>query len=365
MFTGIVCSILLFQNSKKQSNKYLGLAIMGFVFVNTKILLHSFNLWQIHGFGFFPNGIELVIPPLFYFYLKALIQPTFKLKAKQWLHFIPFFLSQTYAIIVYIVIMKTTVLSEKRVIAELFYFNEVKNIEEYLTLVSAFIYLFFGYRKIKEFRNWLSKNIADTKYSELRFLNISFYGILFITIYVLTNLVLTLILDNYYSWRWQIAHVLIAALVYYLGIVGYKNSDLIPKAYSESKRIKLKPSLDESLVIEVIDKLKKSFRDNKVHLNPKLNLKDLSKLLEVNEATLSNSINIYYKENFRSVVNKERIDEVKKRLLNEQSNNLSFLGLASECGFNSEASFYRIFKKVVGMTPKQFMKKNNIHITEE
>ena len=362
MFTGVVCSMLLFQNSKKQSNKYLGLGILGFVFVNTKILLHSLNLWQIHGFGFFPNGIELAIPPLFYFYVKSLIRPTFRLKGKQWLHFVPFFLLQIYFILVYIAIMRTTILSEKRVIAEVFYFNEVKNIEDYLTVLSAFIYLFIGYRKIQEYRNWLSKNITDTKYSELSFLNISFYGILFITIYVLINLILTPILDNYHSWRWQISHVLIAALVYYLGIIGYKNSDLIPIMFSEKSRSNPKPEMAKELVDDVINKLEKSFHENKVHLNPKLTLKDLAKLLGVSETNLSYSINIFYKENFRSVINKKRIEEVKERLLNDESVNLSFLGLAKECGFNSEASFYRIFKKVVGITPKQFLEKNKISI---
>lgn len=48
----------------------------------------------------------------------------------------------------------------------------------------------------------------------------------------------------------------------------------------------------------------------------------------------------------------------KKRLLNNNLNNLSFLGLAKDCGFNSEASFYRIFKKTVGLTPKQYLEKH-------
>lgn len=79
-------------------------------------------------------------------------------------------------------------------------------------------------------------------------------------------------------------------------------------------------------------------------------------MLDVNETILSNTINDHYKKNFRSRVNELRVKEVENRLLNNGSGNLSLLGIAMECGFNSEASFYRIFKATTGSTPKQFLK---------
>lgn len=359
MFTGTICSILLFVNSKKKkSNKYLGLAILGFVWLNTKILLHSLNLWEIHGFGFFPNGIELAIPPLFYFYLVSLVQPMFKFERNQWLHFSPFFLSQVYAILVYIAIMQTQVYSEKRIIAHSFLFNEVKHIEEYLTIISTLIYLYFGYQHIQKYRNWLSKNIADTKYSELNFLNILLFGISFISVYIFTNLMLNPVLTYEYNWRWTLGHVFIAVLVYYLGLVGYKNSDLVPPEFSIKPKPKQLKNLTDEVQSDILSKLKIAIDEDKVHLNPKLSLQELASLISVNDTHLSNSINTYYGENFRAFINKKRVEEVKKCLANDNFNNLTFIGLAKECGFNSEASFYRIFKKVVGITPKQYLEKN-------
>lgn len=359
MFTGAVCSILLFVNSKKKkSNKYLGLAILGFVWLNTKTLLHSLNLWEIHGFGFFPNGIELALPPLFYFYLKSLTKSTFKLERNQWLHLFPFFLSQGYAILVYIVIMQTHIYLEKHNIANSFYFNEIKHIEEYLAIISTVIYLYLGFHHIRKYRSWLSTNIADTKYSELNFLNILLFGVSFISIYILTNLMLNSILSFEYNWRWKLGHLFIAILVYYLGLVGYKNSDLIPQEFSIKPKPKQLKNLTDEVQSDILSKLKIAIDEDKVHLNPKLSLQELAKLISVSDAYLSNSINTYYGENFRAFINKKRVEEVKKRLLNDKLNNLSFLGLAKECGFNSEASFYRIFKAIVGITPKQFLEKH-------
>jgi len=357
MVTGIICSILLFSKSdKKPSNKFLGLGILGFVWLNTKILLHSLNLWEIHGFGFFPNGIELALPPLFYFFCIALIEPNFKFTKKDWLHFLPFFLSQLYAIVVYAAIMQTPLLLEKTRIASSFYFDEVKRSEDYLMLLSGLVYFYFGYQHIQHYKHWLSSNISDTQFSELRFLNNIFRLLLLVFIYNSINLILNLFPNYDYEWRWQSSHLLVAILVYYLGLVGYKNSETIPSNFSIKLDTKEKKS-NETVDLEVIAKLDKAISTNKVHLNPKLSLQELAKLLEVNESTLSNTINAHYKKNFRSLINSARVEEVKHRLHDEGAGNLSLLGLARECGFNSEASFYRIFKAETGFTPKQYLTK--------
>jgi len=34
------------------------------------------------------------------------------------------------------------------------------------------------------------------------------------------------------------------------------------------------------------------------------------------------------------------------------------LGVAIECGFNSEASFYRIFRQLEGMSPNEYMQQH-------
>jgi AraC-like DNA-binding protein len=70
---------------------------------------------------------------------------------------------------------------------------------------------------------------------------------------------------------------------------------------------------------------------------------------------VSRVINSELKKNFRNLVNEYRVEEVKTRLNDPRSIQLSLLGIAYECGFNSEASFYRIFKNVVGVSPKEYL----------
>ncbi|SNR14940.1 helix-turn-helix domain-containing protein [Tenacibaculum jejuense] len=348
--TGIVCSIILLKKSTiKKSNKFLALGILAFVWLNSKMLLLSLNLWEVHGFGYFPNSVEIAIPPLFYFYFLSIKNIDFKFKKKDWLHFIPFFISQMYSVIMYIVAMQTQVYSEKRLITDALFFNEAKNLDEYILMIMSGCYLYFGGLELKSFIIGLPK--TNTKQdSEIKFLNILFFLLCTLSALHIINFTLNAVLDHSYNWRWDLHHSLIAAIVYYIAIIGFKNAEVILPQKNNNK--------ENDVDISIIEKLNTAIISDKVYLNPKLTLKSLAKQLDISDTLLSSTINAHYQKNFRSLINEARVEEVKKRLLNGELDNLSLLGIAKECGFNSEASFYRIFKSETQITPKKFISNN-------
>jgi AraC-like DNA-binding protein len=65
--------------------------------------------------------------------------------------------------------------------------------------------------------------------------------------------------------------------------------------------------------------------------------------LKTNTSVLSNDFVNYY-----------RVEEVKRQLKNPENSHLSLLGTALECGFNSQSTFNRAFKKFTGKLPKEF-----------
>ncbi|GAB5418252.1 MAG: hypothetical protein Crog4KO_16430 [Crocinitomicaceae bacterium] len=355
MVTGVICSVLLMRKAKKKpANMFLVFGILGFVWLNTKTLLLSLNLWEVHGLGYFPNGIELALPPLFYFYAKALLDHTFSFSRKDWLHFVPFFLSQTYAIVVYVAVMQTGNNFEKNEIAESLCFVEIKHLEDYLTFLSTVIYLSFTYIHNKNYKRWLATNTSDTQLTELGFIKTLTRSFIFIAAFMITNLILNNFLGPEYQWRWKLVHLIIAGIVYYMALVGYKNSDNVPTEFTLiSNKKGQKPSSNVDLAL--IPKLNTLMKTDQLYLNPKLTLQELANHLQTNEVLLSNSITAHFQKNFRGYINSLRVDEVKNRLQNDGLGNLSLLGLAKECGFNSEASFYRIFRANTGVTPKQFL----------
>ena len=58
--------------------------------------------------------------------------------------------------------------------------------------------------------------------------------------------------------------------------------------------------------------------------------------------------------NFYEFINQYRIDEVKRLMDDPANKHLKLISLAYDAGFNSKASFNRIFKQMTEMTPSQY-----------
>lgn len=357
---GVITSILLLRSKKNpRSNRLLALALLGFCFLSTKILLHTLGLWETQTFRYFPNGVELLLPPLIYFYLYTLLESDFRFKAHHILHFIPFLISQTYAFWVYFSVWGIPDLAEKDIIASFWNFDTVKTSEDYLSFISASFYIAFGYKKLKTYKVWLKDSISDNAYPEFSWMQKVFILFCCLGMILCVNLALNLIFpfDPYREFRWQGYFVFIAFLIYYLGFMGYQVPDIRRKKIESPATAAPAPKKQRSpeKQQEVVKALENAFQEEKVFLNPTLSIQELAKKLGFPPRTLSQVINHSFQKSFRDLVNEYRIEEVKEKLNDSSYEHLSILGIALECGFNSEATFYRIFKKNTGISPKEYL----------
>jgi AraC-like DNA-binding protein len=103
-----------------------------------------------------------------------------------------------------------------------------------------------------------------------------------------------------------------------------------------------------------IDKFIKS---EKIYLQPKYTLQNLSNDLNIGSSTLSATINRNAKKSFVDYINEMRVNQAKKFLLDDKYENYTIASIGLESGFNSKSAFYDVFKKHSGMTPLAF--KNN------
>lgn len=76
-----------------------------------------------------------------------------------------------------------------------------------------------------------------------------------------------------------------------------------------------------------------------------------------NTTYLSNTINDYYKCNFRTLINSYRVKRAKEILLNDSS---YIKDIHKKCGFASLSVFYQVFVEKEGIPPLQFKKKKNV-----
>jgi AraC-like DNA-binding protein len=156
--------------------------------------------------------------------------------------------------------------------------------------------------------------------------------------------------------NWYPIYIPLSVLVYWLGIRGYLMSN--QSIVSSLKKNSPTSEFSNEKIEEITFILNKSMIDGKLYLNPDLNLSLLSEHTKIPQKQLSKVLNQVYFKSFNSFINEYRIKEVCKRLLSEESKRMTITGLAYDCGFNSQPTFQRSFKEIVGRSPKQFISEN-------
>ena len=107
------------------------------------------------------------------------------------------------------------------------------------------------------------------------------------------------------------------------------------------------------------ENLLRVMQTEKLFLNTDLSLFSLANKLSVSAHNLSFIINEFSGENFNQFINRYRVEEAQKMILNSKNNHLSILGIGFEVGFNSKSAFNTTFKKVTSRTPNEFKKANS------
>lgn len=145
--------------------------------------------------------------------------------------------------------------------------------------------------------------------------------------------------------------LMLAGLVYVLGYLSLRSPEqlLPPLQLSVTPLTESPPPTPE--LSRYAERLRDLMSTERPHLNSDLRLSDLAARLGIAERTLSQVFSEALAESFYDFVNGYRVEEVKRRLPDPTSGHLTILGIAMESGFSSKASFNRVFKKTVGMTP--------------
>jgi len=102
--------------------------------------------------------------------------------------------------------------------------------------------------------------------------------------------------------------------------------------------------------------------EERPYLQSRLTLQELASKLDLPAYQLSQLINREFGQNFFELINHYRVEEVKKKLADPAFQHLTYLGIALESGFNSKASFNRIFKKMTGKTPNEYRKSSGLSV---
>lgn len=95
---------------------------------------------------------------------------------------------------------------------------------------------------------------------------------------------------------------------------------------------------------------------DKSFLDPEMTLPKLAQASGIPIAHLSRIINELLGRNFYEFINMYRVEEAKRRLSSASAAGEKLIAVALECGFNSLATFNRVFKESTGRTPSDYRK---------
>ena len=283
--------LLLASRQQQQRNRLLALILFTFILLSCKILLHTLGLWNTHTFRYFPLAIDLAIQPLIYLFIQSSVTRHYHFKRTSLLHFLPFAAFMVHAIVVYARVQTTTVMEVKYIIAQDLWFNEVKSVEDWLSVLSAWIYGVLSFRSIKNYRRWLNDNTADMTFPTYTWLRNVFvlFGVLMLILSV--NLILDASgfgLHNFY--HWQLFYLVLAVNIYYMGMQGYKQQALpIPEAKKET----LMPAnaYDEATLASAKERIMDALTTGKVYRDPEISLIKLSEKVGLSPGVVSHVSN--------------------------------------------------------------------------
>jgi AraC-like DNA-binding protein len=150
--------------------------------------------------------------------------------------------------------------------------------------------------------------------------------------------------------------VILSLSIFALGYKGILQKEIFSPATSSIPPPDLqrgKPEITDPLLV---DKLLTFMANEKPYLDPELSLSSLSQKLGMNRNQLSVLINEGTGDNFYDFINKYRVEEVKRLMVDPSKQNYNLLGLALDAGFKSKSTFNLIFKRFTGLTPTEYRK---------
>lgn len=338
---------------KKNQDKVAKLLVCGFVLINSLFLFHLFlsltNLkYRVPHVLYMSAFSVYLYGPLIYFYFKR-VSINYKFKKIDLLHLLP-------TVIIFILMFPIVLLSGSEKLNVMLDVGII-NKEPYLNYIvtTKFISLIiYGFLVLKVYLKHKGKIeiFSTTVQKWLRML------VVFTEVYVLSYVIYGLTLIDVIPksailFNFQI--IMMATMVLYIGYSSYLSPNLF-SVKEKSKKVKYKKSgLTVRYSEELKDKLISLFEEEKIYRMNSVNLNYLSERLGTSRHNASQIVNEHFNLNFFELVNKYRINEALEILKNDTNKNLNIIDVAYEVGFNNKVTFNKSFKKILSLTPSQYI----------
>ena len=377
IFCSIITAYLLFfrlPDYQQFSGRILGFSMLFFSLgACIYLLIHSGWILQVPFMFKTAAPVNFLIPPFAYIYIRSVLKDEQKLRAKDYLHFIPAFLVFVNYIPVYFMpaLQKQELLQNIMQDFSLSYLTENGYIrEKYLFFARMFqsiVYLFFQWKLVVAYKKELLLDKYEGHTNEVIKWLKTFNWLFSSTI--LGYIILFIIISSDPSLAKSEQIMLIPGYILAFSFLGFSTYLLVhpqvlfglPYAKSESRSVHdLHIVKNDTVAVpkefdEEIFQLKKYFEEQHPYLNNDLNINEVAVALDIPAREVSFIINQHFNQRFTDFVNMYRIKYVNQKIKTGYLNKFTVESLSKEAGFSSKSTFNVAFKKVNLCTPSEYI----------
>ncbi|WP_420322577.1 helix-turn-helix domain-containing protein [Flagellimonas sp.] len=331
---GLAFAIYLAFAKKKKTlpNYLLALILLFMAFRIGKSVMLNFGNDLEPAFIFIGLGFMLLIGPLLRWYVDGMTLVNHKLPRFYYLETLPFVL----LFVASLFITKNWFETNRREVIMIF-----GSVLIFIYLHFAF-YIFLAAKAVKTIRqNHPEASRTKSQKTILVWLKLLVIGFVLIWISYFLNIIEDTV-------PYIIGPIMYSIVVYFLSFKAFqlKVTDMDGDAFKRNEDVNL------------FNQMVKHIAEDKLYLEPDVSLSSLGKLVNLSTQKTSEIINQYAKQNFNDFINFYRIQEAKKLLVAEDSENFTIASIAFDAGFNSLSSFNSAFKKFENITPSAYKRKN-------
>lgn len=306
----------------------------------------------------FLNAIQFLMAPSLLLATLFFVNPTKTLKPKDWLHFLPFLL--------YVLIECFLFSGDGNLIRhKLFSIGYADFLVRDLLPIQLLLYIGLSYLALERHQKNLRLITASVKEINLDWLR---YFLLILALVLIFWINDALVGMSFMLRVMPISYAISAFFLAYFSIrqrtifaFGKKELQDISELFEIPKNDDSKKSarLEKNEVEILSEQLDRLMTDEKIFLDNELSLPILADKLKISIHDASYLINEVTGNNFYNYINSKRVEEAKRLLLSDMSEELNMLGIAFASGFNSKTTFNTAFKKWTGLSPTQYLKQNS------
>ncbi len=305
--------------------------------------------------------LVLSIGPLILFYIKSIGVKDFRMTKWNYFHFAPLFLFVIYRLILLIYDSNQDGYAETQ--NGILMQRGIEHLGELFNIIFAvhlFIYLVLSFISYYQIRRHLENHFSNTYKFELKWLRnfLVVFSVLFVYD-VIQFFIESVVVDLHWTeeWWFQFFSLLV---VLYVGIKGYftpiENLPLLDADIFADNILKGENASKSELQKQIVV-IRNTIEKDQLYLDPNLSLTKLAHASNLAPSQLSLAINKGLNRNFNEFINAYRVSIVKQNLQDEKFSHLSILAIAFDAGFNSKATFNRVFKKIDGNPPSFYRKR--------